>query len=162
MVLPHDGKSHGDPVVTSLEDDRVRPSERVDVFPLHASRQRRPRLLPLAVCRVAANGQPERARALPGAECDIGRTGQIIAKGEQTGQEQLAERLAAHLRCASADVMREEYPAHLTFGVNELQTLADRLVHGNRNLLVGLKPARDCIRARDGLSGLIAKPVDGR
>jgi len=140
----------------------VRPSKRVDILPPQASRQHGPRLLALAVCRVAANGQPERARPLPGAQGDIGRTGQIIAEGEQAGQEQLAERPAAYLRCASVKVMRQEYPAHLTFGVYELETLADRLAYGDRGLLVGLKPARDCIRARDGLAGLIAKPVDGR
>ena len=140
----------------------MRPSKRVDILPPQASRQHGPRLLALAVCRVAANGQPERARPLPGAQGDIGRTRQIIAEGEQAGQEQLAERPAAYLRCASVKVMHQEYPAHLTFGVYELETLADRLAYGDRGLLVGLKPARDCIRARDGLAGLIAKPVDGR
>ena len=125
------------------------------------SRQRGPRLLPSR-----SAGSPRMVSQSAPARCRVRERTSAAPTDHRRGRadrpEVAAERPAAHPRCASADVSGEEYSAHLKFSVNELQTLADRLVHGDRSLLVGLKPARDRIRTRDGLSRLIAKPVDGR
>lgn len=134
--------------------------ERVDVRPTQRPGQRRSRFVTRTLCRNPAYGQPNRTPASARSHGNIGRSGQIVAEGDQTGDEQLPARPSAHDGSCRGHIPRHEDSTHVPLALDKIEAVIGRLVDGDSCLRIGLMPARDGLGGCNGFASLLAQAVD--
>ncbi len=147
-------------VSASPERDAVSGRQRSDVAPAHWPRPGGARLVAFPIGRDPAEGQEQRVPAPSDAQCDVGRTREVVAEGDQAGDEQFAQGAPGHAPEIRVDLCRRDDPAHLPLAVHELEALVDDPVGSRLCFRVGLEPARDRVRMRNATADLIAEPGD--